>query len=306
MSEISFSRKVKDEIISKINSTAKADACLYGLLLCTNVLDDDEILLLTETEEVADFFSHNVERICSKGCVSLNGSVRGSDKLMYSLTIDEPDDRKRLLDYFCIKKNRTPGRESYPKPSLISQMISGMFLSCGSISDPNKRYHMEFSLPNLDLCNMLGLMLLEQFDLLAKHVERKNRQILYFKESEHIIDMVTLMGATSSSFDLMNVKIYKDMRNNINRGVNCVNANIEKSIRAAQRQIEDIELIDEMVGLDTLPDGLREMAILRYENPDFNLSELGEALNPPISRSGANHRLQRIAKIAQQLRDGQE
>jgi hypothetical protein len=96
------------------------------------------------------------------------------------------------------------------------------------------------------------------------------------------------------------------MRNKINREVNCVNANIEKAIRAAERQIEDIELIDEKLGIGSLPENLREIAMLRYENPDFNLADLGAALNPPISRSGANHRLQKIAQIAEELRKSTE
>ena len=112
------------------------------------------------------------------------------------------------------------------------------------------------------------------------------------------------MGATNASLELMNVKIMKDMRNRINRAVNCDNANIEKSLRAAEKQIADIELIDETLGLGSLPESLQEIAQVRYENPDYNLNELGQALDPPISRSGANHRLARIARIAQDIREG--
>jgi hypothetical protein len=303
MQEMSFSQKVKEEIISKINSVQKADSCLFGLLLCTNVLSEKEIILLTETKSVADFFTLNVNRICGEDSVSLHSTDRRASGVMYSLSLTDEQSCGKLLDYFQLDGERKCGKPNYPKKSLYPQMISGMFLSCGSISDPNKGYHMEFVLPNLDICNKLGLLLLEQYELLAKHVERKGHQVLYFKESEHIIDMITLMGAMLSSFDLMNVKIYKDMRNKINREVNCVNANIEKSIRAAERQIADIEFIDEKIGIGSLPENLQEIAMLRYENPDYNLNDLGAALNPPISRSGANHRLQKIAQIAQQLRD---
>lgn len=299
---LSFSQKVKEEIITRINSSAKADACLYGLLLCTNVLDSDEITLLTETGTVAEFFEHNVNRICGEGSVMITSSVRGGGAVMFSLSVTQADKRNRLLNYFHIGSGRKRENEKYPKQSHTSLMIAGMFLSCGSISDPNKGYHMEFVMPDLDLCNFLGLTLIEKYNMLAKHVERKNHHILYYKESDNIIDMIALMGATTSSFELTNIKIYKDMRNNINRGVNCVNANIEKSIRAAERQIEDIELIDEVMGLDKLPDNLREIAMLRYENPDFNLADLGAALDPPISRSGANHRLNKLAKIADEIR----
>lgn len=300
--ELSFSQKVKEEIITRIDSSAKADACLYGLLLCTNVLDAEQITLLTESKTVADFFEHNVNRICGSTAVSVAVSVRGGGAVMYSLSIEQAADCAKLLGHFKIGEDRKRENEKYPKQSLTPFMIAGMFLSCGSISDPNKGYHMEFVMPDLMLCNFLGLTLIEKYDMLAKHVERKNHHILYYKESDNIIDMIALMGATTSSFELTNIKIYKDMRNNINRGVNCVNANIEKSIRAAERQIEDIELIDETVGLSSLPDNLREIALLRYENPDFNLSDLGAALEPPISRSGANHRLKKLAEIADEIR----
>lgn len=299
--EQSFSQKVKAEIISRIDSSAKADACLYGLLLCTNILSKSEITLLTETISVADFFALNVRRICGDDSVTVTPYERGGGTVMYSLSVGEGL-CETLLSHFQIGESRQRLNLKYPKKSLIPLTIAGMYLASGSLSDPNKGYHMEFALPELELCNYLGLTLLEKYGMLAKHVERKNHQVLYFKESDNIIDMLALMGATSASFELTNVKIYKDMRNNINRGVNCVNANIEKSIRAAEKQIEDIELLDAEVGLDTLPDNLREIAMLRYENPDFNLADLGAALTPPISRSGANHRLQKIAKLADEIR----
>lgn len=303
MSEQSFSQQVKEEIVSKINSVQKADACLFGLLLCTNSLSSDEITFMTETEIAADFFELNVKRICGEDSVSVQLTDRRGGTVMYNLTVKSDTARETLLKYFLLDENRVCRKPNYPKKSLYPQMVSGMFLSCGSISDPNKGYHMEMVLPDLTICNWLGLMLLEQYEMLAKHIERKGHQILYFKESERIIDMITLMGATKSSFDLMNIKIYKDMRNKINREVNCVNANIEKSIRAAERQIADIELIDDKLGIGSLPEDLQEIAVLRYENPDYNLSDLGAALNPPISRSGANHRLKRIAKLAEELRE---
>ena len=306
MESKSFSRSVKEELISKINSPAKAQACLYGMLLCSNELSADEILLLTELSDTADFFKFNVEKLCGRDSVEVHESGRGSGQVMYSLTIPDRQAREDLLNKLFIGEGRKRKKENFPKKSLIPQMIAGMYLACGSVSDPNKGYHMEFVMPELELCNYLGLLLIESFDMLAKHVERKGHQILYFKESDNIMDMLALMGATSSYFDLFYVKQMKDMRNKINRGVNCVNANIEKSIRAAEKQIADIELIDEVRGLDTLPDNLREMAVLRYENPEMNLSELGAALTPPISRSGANHRLQKLAFIAEEIRKAQE
>lgn len=305
MCEPSFSQKVKEEIISNINSVNKADACILGILICINVLSRNEITLLTETKSVADFFQFNIDRICGENSVNIQTTDRRGGLVLYSLSLSEKDKREKLMDFFQLSDDRSYSRKNYPKKNLYPFMIAGMFLSCGSVSDPNKGYHLEFALPDLNVCNTLGLVLLEQFGMLAKYIERKNHHVLYFKESENIIDTIALMGATTSSFDLMNIKIYKDMRNKINRGVNCVNANIEKSIIAAERQIADIELIDEKIGIGSLPENLQQIAMLRYENPDFNLGDLGAALTPPISRSGANHRLKKIAQIASELREKQ-
>lgn len=299
---MSFSQKVKEEIISKINSQAKADACLYGMLICANTLDENEITLLTETECIADFFVLNVERICGNNSVDKSVKGKRSASPLYSLSVLSYEKRVKLLEYFHIGQNRKQLKSNYPKPSLYPQYIGGMFLACGSISDPNKGYQMEFVMPDLDLCNEVGLILIENYGMLAKNVERRNRQILYFKESDNIIDMTALMGAVSASFELTDVKIFKDIRNNTNREVNCVSANIEKSVRASKKQISDIKLIESMVGLDSLADNLREAAKLRLDNPELNLTELGLLIDPPISRSGMNHRFKKIAEIADSLR----
>ena len=301
MAELSFSQKVKEEIISRINSPAKAEACLYGLLCCCNELSRESIVLLTENKSVADFFAFNAEKLCGSGTVATSCTDRGGS-VMYELSVNDESAREKLLSHFHITDKRISDKPNYPKQSLYPQMAAGMFLACGSLSDPNKGYHMELSLPDLDVCNMLGLILIEKYDMIAKNIERKNRQVLYFKESDNIIDMLALMGATNLSFELTDVKLFKEMRNNINRGMNCLNANIDKSIKAAEKQIADIELIDEKMGLENLPKNLRDMAVLRCENPEFNLAELGAALVPPISRSGANHRLQKLAAIAHELR----
>lgn len=302
LAELSFSQKVKEEIISRINSPAKAEACLYGLLCCCNCLSADSIVFLTENKSVADFFAFNVEKLCGE-CVETVCRDRGGS-VMYELSVSSGAAREKLLARFHITERRISDKPNYPKPSLYPQMAAGMFLACGSLSDPNKGYHLELSLPDLDVCNMLGLILIEKYGMTAKNIERKHRQILYFKESDNIIDMLALMGATNLSFELTDVKLFKEIANNINRGMNCFSANIDKAIKASEKQIADIALIENKMGLENLPDGLREIAVLRSENPEFTLSDLGAALTPPISRSGANHRLQKIAQIAEKIRNG--
>ena len=303
MKEHSFSYNVKEEIISKINSKPKADACLMGILIACNNLSAEEITFLTEHKSVADFFKLNVSRICEDETAVFEQTIDKKNQIvLYSLSIDNSDNRIKLLNYFRLDSSRRLSENDLPKSKFYPQLISGIFLSCGSVNNPNKTYHLEFVLPTLDLCNDFGGLIVDNFEILPKHTERKNSQIVYIKESENIIDMLTIMGAVNSSLEIMNVKIYKDMKNKINRMVNCDNANIEKALKAAERQIADIELIDETVGIDSLPENLQEIARIRYDNPDFNLNDLGNAMNPPISRSGANHRLKKIAEIAEEIR----
>ena len=302
----SFSYKVKEEILEEINTRDKADAAMLGMLTFANSLDDKKIMLLTENEKVKDFFVYNTERICGEGAVSVEQSRKGRGQILFCIELPEKDDRFALLEYFQIDQSRRLTPDELPKEKFYPLVIAGAFLACGSVNDPTKKYHLEFVVPTLDLCNDLGLLLIESYGILCKHTERKGTNIVYLKESENIIDMLTLMGASSASIELMNVKIEKDMRNKINRAVNCDNANIEKALRASERQISDIELIDNVMGLGVLSDSLREIALLRYDNPDLNLTELGAMLTPPISRSGVNHRFARIAALADEIRSGRK
>lgn len=303
MKEQSFSYKVKEEIISKINSKPKADACLMGILTFCNNLSADEIVFLTEHDIVADFFKNNVSRICDDSdAVLVTYTEKKNNVTLFNLSVRGEENRIALLDYFRMDSVRRLTPDELPKDKFFPQLLSGIFLACGSVNNPEKKYHLEFVMPTLDLCNDVGMLLIDNFNIIPKHTERKNTNVVYIKESENIIDMLTIMGAVNSSLELMNVKIYKDMRNKINRAVNCDNANIEKSLRAAERQIADIELIDDTVGIGSLPENLQEIAQVRYNNPDYNLNDLGKALNPPISRSGANHRLAKIAEIAENIR----
>lgn len=301
----SFSYNVKDEILTRINSHDKADVCLMGILTFCNQLDDKEIVFLTEHKGTADFFVSNAARICGdETAVRVSEMGKKDSATLYRLEVDLAENRMKLLNYFRMDSSRRLTPDDLPKQKYYPQLIAGIFLSCGSVNNPEKKYHMEFVMPDIRLCNDFGLLLIENYDILAKQTERKNSQIVYIKESENIIDLLTIMGATNSSLELMNVKIMKDLRNKINRAVNCDNANIEKTLKAAEKQLNDIELIDETVGLESLPETLSEIARLRYENPDISLKDLGQMIKPPISRSGVNHRLVRLAEVADKIRNG--
>lgn len=185
----------------------------------------------------------------------------------------------------------------------LGVFTAGVFLACGSVNDPSKEYHLEFSVPEPALAQQLSV-LLGDIGAAAKRAVRRGQEIVYIKDSESIEDTLTFIGAQQCTLELMNVKIYKDVRNKANRIANCDAANIDKVVNAAMRQIEDIRLIEKSMGLASLPAELRELAELRLDNIDMSLQEIGESLSVPISRSGVNHRFRKLAKIADGIRNG--
>lgn len=179
--------------------------------------------------------------------------------------------------------------------------IRGAFLAGGSISDPRKSYHFEIVCRSVLQAEQLREVI-NSFGMDAKIVARKKYQVVYIKEGEQIVDLLNVMEAHVSLMNLENVRILKEMRNSVNRKVNCETANISKTVNAAVQQLRDIEYIRNTAGLSSLPENLQEMALLRLEYPDAPLKELGGYLNPPVGKSGVNHRLRRISEIAGRLR----
>ncbi len=182
----------------------------------------------------------------------------------------------------------------------FAAFIRGVFLSCGSISSPEKNYHLEFVVPFLKLSNDL-FSFLQELGFPPKHVMRKGYHIIYYKDSASIEDLLTLMGATNATLRLIGVKVDKDMRNHVNRRVNFETANIDRSVQAGAVQVEAIRKIEKARGLDSLPQGLQEIARIRLENPEATLIELEELFEGRLSRSGINHRLKRLEQIASDL-----
>lgn len=179
--------------------------------------------------------------------------------------------------------------------------IRGAFLGGGSISNPEKTYHLEFVTHSIEYAEDLS-KLINRFGLVSKVIQRKSSYIIYLKEGEQIVDLLNIIGAHTALFELENIRIMKEMRNNVNRLVNCETANLSKTVNAAVRQVESIKLIQKEIGLARLPKNLRDIAELRLSYPDESLKELGEMLEPPVGKSGVNHRLRKIEKIADELR----
>lgn len=179
--------------------------------------------------------------------------------------------------------------------------LRDLFLCCGSVSDPRKEYHLEWSCGSKEQASQLKEILLS-FGKEAKDVIRKKVNVVYFKDSEDIVDLLNLMGAPISMMEMENQRILKELRNSVNRRVNCETANIGKTVSASRKQISDIRYLEESGILRTLPESLRKMAELRLQYPDTPLRELGDLAVPPIGKSGVNHRLRRLTEIAEKYR----
>ncbi|QLK85542.1 DNA-binding protein WhiA [Staphylococcus sp. 17KM0847] len=185
--------------------------------------------------------------------------------------------------------------------------LRGAFLAGGSVNNPEtSSYHLEvFSLYESHSAGLTELM--NEYGLNAKKLERKKGWITYLKEAERIAEFLSLIGGYQALLKFEDVRIVRDMRNSVNRLVNCETANLNKTVSAAMKQVESIQLIDEEIGLDNLPDRLREIAKLRIENQDVSLKELGEMVSTgTISKSGVNHRLRKLNEMADKIRSGEQ
>lgn len=179
--------------------------------------------------------------------------------------------------------------------------LRGAFLASGSMSDPSKSYHFEIVVATKEKADLICAMM-NILELAAKVVQRKKNYVVYLKEGAQIVDILNIMEAHSALMELENVRILKDMRNTVNRKVNCETANINKTVSAAMKQVEDILFIDEKIGLDNIAENLQEIAHLRLEYNDASLKELGDLLSVPVGKSGVNHRLRKLSEIAEKLR----
>lgn len=297
---MSFSSEVKNELaaLEPENACCRA-AEAYGLLEFGHAFTAGSVSLQTENEAVAARYGRLLKQVCRVDSVRSDGRKGG----FYTVSVPEEEKRLRVLERFGHSgKDVTTrlNRANLECDDCPAAYVRGAFLSCGAVTNPASDYHMEFSVPYLNLCRDL-MTLLAEMGLHAKQVRRKGSYVVYFKESEQIEDCLTMMGAINATLELMNVKMVKDIRNTANRITNCESANIDKTVAAAAVQVEAVKRILRTVGLDALPEELRELAQLRLENPELSLRELGEALEQPISRSGVNHRLRRIQEFAQRL-----
>lgn len=221
--------------------------------------------------------------------------------LLEKLSLTE-DDENRIMQTIKYRRGDTTVDALIIKSHCCRRaFLRGAFLSIGSMSNPEKGYHLEFVCSDTEQAGQLVEILLV-YEIKARIVARKKYQVVYIKESEEISTLLNVIGAHVSMMKLENLRILKDMRNAINRKVNCEAANITKTVNAATKQIDDIQYIKEHYGFDNLAKNLRQIAELRLEYPDATLKELGQFLTPNVGKSGVNHRLRKLSELAGQLR----
>ena len=302
---MSFSYSVKKELCSLMTDRDRKFSCLYGMLLFCKNFTPELITFQTENDIVSELFCNLADDVIGERKVTdVSITVKKNGTKLFILNIAQQKHRDELIYRYHVSSRTLIHRiqnENIDNNNVFA-FVAGAFLSCGSMTEPLKEYHLEFAVPFKELVEDLRDKLIS-LGFNVKITDRKAAFVIYLKDSEDIEDILTFMGATMSSIDLMNVKIYKDVRNKANRIANCDAANIERTLKASDKHLSDIEYIIEKAGIDYLPADLVNIAELRLEYPEMSLRELGEELDNPIGRSGANHRLKRISDIAKELRE---
>ena len=295
---LSFSSEVKSEITKIENiSSCCYHAQVYGLVLFAH-FSKYNLSITSENSDVFELYLSYIKDYCG---VEPTLSNNGTKKLTAYLKTDK--DKIKVFDKFGHSLSETSlriNRANISEDCCQSAFLRGAFLACGTVTDPEKGYHLEFVVPYKRLC-MDFMKFLNELGFNPKYIVRKGNHVVYFKDSESIEDILTIIGAQTASLYVMGIKIRKDVKNSVNRKLNFEISNINKTVNAAKLQVEAIQLIDETVGICSLPANLQELAKIRLENSEASLSELENMLDEPISRSGINHRLARIVKFAESL-----
>lgn len=298
---MSFSSDIKKELCDvRELSPQQAEAMLYGIMYASR-MDEGRPLIQTENIDLMNAAAELIRAVFPNVRTGIVRLVKNSGSL-YTLKIRSgwEDIAERFGDFSSISREAVSGGDEES-----GAFLRGVFVSCGSVTDPNTEYHLELVLPEndrtpalLDFIAEHGMSLKET----ARGGARSKKTVLYAKESELIEDCLTYIGAANHSMEIMQVKIVKDFRNRVNRSVNCENANLDKTVAASNKSTADIEYIFSTMGADWLSPDLRETARLRVENPEMSLSELCGIFPEKISRSGLNHRLKKLSKLAEELR----
>lgn len=299
---MSFASNIKQSLVRVPHENDCCKVAELSAILCfAGTRERGGVKIKTENSSVCERAAELICSILNDDSFSYKEAKKKSG--MHTLSIGAKL-AESIFDIAKINPEETaplcPDKSILENSCCTEAFLRGAFLGGGSVSDPEKNYHAEFVTKTATLADMLYEILLEQ-GMGAKITVRKNSFVVYIKESEAIASLLGIMGAGMSMMDFYNIKIERELRNTVNRQVNCDNANADKITAAAQRHILAINKIKDTVGLDVLSPALYEVAIVRLENPEESLVELGRLLIPPIGKSGVNHRLEKICEFADNL-----
>ena len=314
---MSFSRKVKEELTKQTSSARHCQlaelAAIFSLSGRVRKVSENRYCLEINTENLT---------VAQKSYILLRRLFQASVEVVvrnhnlkkcavsYHIIVQEPDMVVAVLkaikvmdDLGNVRVSLVSGQSGLVQNACCKRaFLRGVFLVSGSVTDPEKAYHLEIAVLSRRLAVQIQEMMLF-FHLDAKIVERKKYQVVYIKEGSQIVDFLNVVEAHVALMEFENIRIVKEVRNPVNRQVNCETANINKTVTAAKKQIDDINYIASNMGLNQLAKSLREIAELRLEYPERSLQELGQMLDPPIGKSGVNHRLRKLGDIANQMRE---
>ena len=281
---MSFSTDVKEEL-SRLSNLADKDSVkaeLYGYLNSVNVSEvKNKLKFTTESEYNINRFSKLLNNV---NIINYDIDINGKNFNIFISNKERANLKNIYENYFV------PEKESIEK-----SFVRGVFLGSGSINNPKNKYHIEIILNNIDISEII-IKILEKYGILLKLLNNKTKISIYSKDGEEISKFLAFIGANKAVIKFEEIRVYRDMRNNVNRIVNCETANLNKTVNAAVKQIEAIKRLKETGEFNNLPDNLKELAKLRIENPEATLTELGKMLKEPIGKSGVNYRLNTIIK----------
>ncbi len=314
---MSFSSKVKEELSRQISPARHCQIAETAsiLSLCGRIAIDENdrfrITVSTENASVARKYFTLLQKTFNikTDIIERQGSGQRQSR-SYLVTVPHDESARRVLLTTKLMDRDGQVREDFSVVrNLVIQntcckraFLRGAFLAAGSISDPTHFYHFEIACLTQEKADQIREVI-AAFGIDARIVERKKYYVVYVKEGGQISDLLSVMEAPQALMEFENIRIMREMRGSVNRKVNCETANIQKTVSAAVNQIDDITLIRDVLGFDSLPENLSQIARLRIERPEATLRELGEALDPPVGKSGVNHRLRKLSDLAENLRE---
>ena len=299
----SFAYQVKSELCRvPVQRICCARAEAYGVLLYCNTFNAREIRIITENPEFAKRLPKLFHRAFSLRFDRLPREQEGREKLIFQIT--DPEKLERIISQFGYEAKQTLALHInfgvLEEDCCRTSFLRGAFLAGGSVTDPEKRYHLELDTGHAQASREVAALLTEM-GFLPHSVRRGGSSVIYFKQSEHIEDLLTTIGAPAAAMDIMTAKVDKEIRNGANRAMNCDMANVNKTIDAALEQKNAIQRLQENGRLERLPEKLRQTALLRLQYPEMSLSQLAEKCDPPVTKSCMNHRMRKLLEEAKKL-----